>query len=383
MQKRGESKRPLFWAIATLIGTIIGAGVFSIPYVFAKAGVLVGTINLIVLGAAVLILYFFIGEVTLRTKGNHQLTGYARIYLGKTGKSLMTFVMMFAIYGALVAYIMGVGMALAAIFGLTLTLPFSIAFFVIAALAIYVGLKAIKESELWLNIILLTVIIAICLIAIPRINLANLAPFDFAQIFLPYGVIFFALAGSVAIPEMKEVLTKDRKQLKKAILIGALIPIVIYFIFALIVVGVTGAGTTEIATIGLGQTFGRTMILLGNLFAVFAMATSFLTLGLALKEMYWYDYKLNKVVAWLLTCVPPLLIFLFLARSFIQVIGITGGIAMSLEGILLVLIFNRAKKLGDRKPEYSIRKSTIISTLLIILFILGMAYTILTLLGVI
>lgn len=380
MKKRGKA---LFWAIATLIGTIIGAGVFSIPYVFAQAGFLVGTINLIVLGAAVLILYFYTGEVVLRTSGNHQLTGYAKRYLGKTGKSLMTFTMMFAIYGALVAYIMGVGMALAAIFGFSATLPFSIGFFILAALAIYTGLKAVKESELWLNAILLIVIIAICLIIIPRINLANLAPFDFTQIFLPYGVIFFALAGSVAIPEMKEVLTKNRKQLKKAILIGALIPLAIYFIFALIVVGVTGTATTEIATIGLGQTFGKTMILLGNLFAVFAMATSFLTLGLALKEMYWYDYKMNKNAAWLLTCVPPLLIFLFLARSFIQVIGITGGIAMSLEGILLVLIFNRAKKLGNRKPEYTIRKSTVLNIVLITLFILGMIYTILNSIGVI
>lgn len=372
-----DKKKPLFWAISTLIGTIIGAGIFSIPYVFAQAGVLIGTINLLVLGTAVIILYFYIGEVTLRTKGNHQLTGYARKYLGKTGKSLMTFVMMFAIYGALIAYIIGVGKALAAITNLS-SLPLSIGFFILVSLAIYTGLKAVKKSELWLNVILLVVVITICFLIAPKINLSNLAAFDFSMIFMPYGVIFFALAGSVAIPEMKEILIDNKKQLKKAIFIGSIIPIIIYFLFALIIVGVTGINTTEIATIGLGNMFGKTMIILGNLFAVFAMATSFLTLGLALKEMYWYDYKINKQVAWLLTCIPPFLIFLFLAKSFIQVIGLTGGIAMSLEGILLVLIFNRAKKLGKRKPEYSIKKSNILSFLLIILFILGMVYTFLT-----
>ena len=161
MQKRGRSGKPLFWAIATLIGTIIGAGIFSIPYVFAKAGFLVGTINLIVLGAAVLLLYFYTGEIVLRTKGNHQLTGYARRYLGKTGKGLMTFSIMFAIYGALVAYTIGVGKALAAIFGLAYTMPFSIAFFIIAALAIYTGLKAVKESELCTKLISVRGIMAV------------------------------------------------------------------------------------------------------------------------------------------------------------------------------------------------------------------------------
>jgi amino acid permease len=67
---------------------------------------------------------------------------------------------------------------------------------------------------------------------------------------------------------------------------------------------------------------------------------------------------------------------------FFKTIGITGGIAMTLEGILIVLMFNKAKKLGERKPEYSVKANKIVSALLILIFLLGMIYTILEFFGV-
>ena len=33
-----------------------------------------------------MVLNLYVGEITLRTKGNHQLPGYAKRYLGKTGR---------------------------------------------------------------------------------------------------------------------------------------------------------------------------------------------------------------------------------------------------------------------------------------------------------
>jgi hypothetical protein len=54
---------------------------------------------------------------------------------------------------------------------------------------------------------------------------------------------------------------------------------------------------------------------------------------------------------------------------------------MTLEGILIVLMFNRAKKKGDRKSEFKIKSNKFISTILIILFLIGMIYTILEFIG--
>ena len=68
-------KRNIPKAIAMLCGTVIGAGVLGIPFVVAKAGFFVGILSIILLGLAVLALNLFVGEIVLRTPGNHQLPG--------------------------------------------------------------------------------------------------------------------------------------------------------------------------------------------------------------------------------------------------------------------------------------------------------------------
>jgi len=375
--------RHFYAAIATLIGTVIGAGVLGIPYAIARAGFITGLINIVILGVAVLILYLFMGEIVLRTRGNHQLTGYAEKYLGKTGKKLMVFAMIFGIYGALLAYLIGEGEALGAIFGTSNFLPFSIAFFIIVSTLIYKGLSAIENSELIMSTMVVAIIIIISAYAIPRIDVSNLSSFYPSKLFIPFGVILFALSGTIAIPEMKEELIHNKELLKKAIIIGALTPTVLYLFFSLVIVGSMGLGTTEIATTGLTQILGQKMFALGNLFAVLAMATSFLTLGLALKQMYHYDYHLSKNISWLLTIIPPLILFFVLKKGFVGIIGITGGIAMGLEGILVVLMYRKAKKLGTRKPEYSLPQSSIIEFALILIFIMGIVYTLLSFLKII
>ncbi|MEM2956274.1 MAG: aromatic amino acid transport family protein [Candidatus Pacearchaeota archaeon] len=369
--KRGSN---VFWeAVATLIGTIIGAGIFGIPYVVAKAGFLVGFINLVILGLVILMINLYLGEICLRTKEVHQLAGLAELYLGKIGKTVMAFSSFFGIVGALIAYLIGEGEVLSAIFGGN-PFFFSILFFVIASILIYFDLSAIKKAEFYLSFFMVLLIVVIIVISLTKINIDNLMNFDLSKLFLPYGVILFAFIGAAAIPEMEIELKQNKKLLKKAIIIGSLIPFFIYLLFTIAVVGATGIHTTEIATIGLGNLFGRYMVLFGNLFPVFSMSTSFLILGLALKWMLHYDYKINKTAAWLLTCSIPLIAFLAGARSFINVIGITGAIAGGIEGILIVLITKKAKEKGKIKPEYDIPLRWVFAIILILLFVAGMIY---------
>ena len=99
-----KKRKHFLEAIATLTGMVIGAGILGIPYVIAKSGFLTGLIDLVIIGLAILVLNLYVGEIVLRTKEKHQLTGYAKKYLGKWGKRLMMFSMVFGLYGALIAY---------------------------------------------------------------------------------------------------------------------------------------------------------------------------------------------------------------------------------------------------------------------------------------
>ncbi len=364
-------------AVATLVGTTIGAGVLGIPYVVAQSGLLAGLLHIIIIGAAVMLVNLMLGEVVLRTKGNHQLTGYAEKYLGKAGKKLMTVTMTAGIYGALLAYVIGTGISLNAILPQLPPLAGSLIFFAIASAIVYFGLEAVKRSELLLSSITVTVIITIIVAAIMsgKFSAANLTGVSLKNAFIPYGVVLFAFLGAVAIPEMKEELGKSRALLRRAIVIGGLIPIALYALFAVAVIGISGAATGQIATTDLGARLGELMGVFANLFAILAMTTSFIALGLALKEMYVYDYKMRKKAAWILTCTVPLAAFLLGINSFVAVLGIAGAVAGGTEGILLVKMHGKAQgRKAETKPAYVIKISGLISAALVTMFLAGIIY---------
>ena len=90
-----------------------------------------------------------------------------------------------------------------------------------------------------------------------------------------------------------------------------------------------------------------------------------------MKQIYMYDYKIKPFLSWALTVFIPLIIFLIGAKSFIKVIGITGAFAGGIDGILIVLMFWRARKYGERQPEFKLGKKHLIGFLLILVFIIG------------
>jgi amino acid permease len=370
----------LYQAIATLIGFTIGAGILGIPFVIAKAGFITGIIDIVLIGLAILLINLYVGEISLRTKGNHQLTGYAEKYLGKGCKWIMAFTMIFGMYGALIAYIIKEGEFLSKVFSPILggnQIIYSIFFLILASIFIFRGIKAIEKGELYMVIAILIIIVIFGFFAFPKISIENLSVFSPTKFFVPYGVILFAYLATAAIPELRVELSHNKKQFKKAILIGSLIPIIIYSLFALFVVGVTGTKSiTDGAIIGFGNILGNNMLILGLIFGTLTMATSFIGVGLALKEMFNFDFKINKTLSSIYVVVIPLIIALILiliktTNPFFRVLDITGVLAGGLAGILVVLMHWNARKKGDRKPEYQIKASKIIGSLLMIMFIYG------------
>ena len=380
------SKHKTLLAIATLVGTIVGAGILAIPYVVAKSGFLFGLIITVILGLSFLLLNLMTGEIVLRTHQQHQLTGYAEKYLGPWGKRLMMFSMVFGTYGALTAYLIGEGESLRAIFRWGNPLWYSILFFIIAFFIIYRGVKAAGKAELILIGVLLSIVVLIGVFSYQNVQISNLTYLNWAKFFAPYGVILFALMGMPSVPEMQEVLEREKQKMKKAIIIGSIIPIVLYILFAFFVVGLIGLENFEllqpnqkIATVALSIYSSPILGLFANIIAVLSMFTSFLTLSIALIEMYEYDYIFPRSAALVLTFSVPLLITLFSLSTFIPIIAITGAIAGGVQSILIIFTFWKAKIKGERAPEYSLSVYKTIGSLLILLFGAGV---VLELLGI-
>lgn len=363
-------KLALFESSATLIGTVIGAGILSIPYAMAQVGFWIGTVMMIVLGSAMLLRHLMLAEITLRTPHVHQTPGYSGIYLGKFAKHVDTCVTVISRYGSLLAYTVGSAIVLETLLGGTVVF-WGCIFFGVGAALVYFGLNIIKKSELYLSSVILVITVVIGVFSWNHIELTNLNFLGFENLILPYGVLLFAYAGSTAIPIMREEL-KGREKLMLRSIIGATIFIFsVYMIFSFMILGVTGLETTEVATVGLGERVGPHMLLIGNLLALFTMATSFLTIGLGTKATFIYDYHVKHSVAWLLTMSVPIVLFLSGARDFITILGITGGVLSSIQTVILILTFWKARKKGWRQPEFNLGPMRVTGVLLIVVFLIG------------
>jgi len=369
-------EKKFFLGITLLLGTIIGAGIFGAPYVISKSGILPGFFYFLVLGGVVLLINLFLGEIVLRTKGEHRLPGYAKKYLGNWERDLAAFSTIFGMIAVLLAYIILGGEFLKIVFSPFLNLSssyFSLIFWLILSYFIFKGIKLIAIAELFTNLTFILIIFLISYFSLPKLSFQNFTLFNLKNIFLPYGVILFALTGWSAIPEMGEVLktSQERKKFKKAIIFSIIIAILLYFLFSLVVIGISGKNTSSDAFSGLFPYLNRKVIFLGVLGAVITLADSFLVIGLYLRNTLIYDYKIREMSASLISCGLPLILFLLGFRQFINVIGWAGTIIGATEGIIIILIFKKAKLLGDKEPEYSLKIPSFVLYTLMIIFILG------------
>jgi len=363
-----ENKK--FWvATSILIGTCIGAGVLGIPYVAAQAGFFVALAYILLIGGIILLVNLYMGEISLRTKGNHQLIGYTGKYLGKKGKRFMEFATLFGIYAAIVAYMLGIGQSISfLVFGdSSYTTLFGILFGVGMSGLLRRGLKALKKYEKIGVSIVLGLLLLIVILFFNKIEIINIVYFNIGNILLPFGVILFALMSFHAIPEVEIVLGNKEKLMKKVLITGTLVCVIFYILFALVVVGFKGTGTPEIATLALGTIF----VFLG----IFTMFTSWFALGNALETSFMFDERMKKKKAWIFTSLTPLLIFLFIRFfdffSFTRILSIGGVVSGGLVAILILLMIKKAKKEGNRKPEYSVPVNWFVIGFLILIFVLG------------
>lgn len=185
-------------------------------------------------------------------------------------------------------------------------------------------------------------------------------------------MILFALAGSSAVPEMEEVLRQRHPKLKKAIVWGSLIPLFTYLFFTWAIVGICGLQASDDAISGLLPFLPSWVVSLGAALGVLTMGTSFLALGYVLREVWYRDYKLSKEAALVLACFPSLILFLLGAKNFIAVLETTGALTGGLTGILIILLYRRALKKGQREPAYHLRVPSAILWVLGVVFLLGM-----------
>ncbi len=347
-------------ALSTLIGTIVGAGMFGLPFAIVQSGLFVSLFYFLLLGICVTYLHLFFGEVCLRTPGKHRLIGYAGLYLGSWGRVLVTFSTIAGTVGALLAFLIIGGDFLKIILSPVLIIPapwYHILFWVPLSLLMGAGIKLIARVELITTLALFIMMGLIFLIAAPHISLANIPLFPAANPFVAFGVILFSLIGWNAIPEIAELFRekRDKQRFSGLIVAASAFAMGLYLIFSLSVVGVSGQQTSPEGLAGLVPFLGTAVIALGALFGLVSIGDSFLIMGSYLKNSLKRDWRVPNILSMGIASFAPLVLYLLGFREFIFVLSIVGIIIGTIEGLVIVALFVQARKKGKLEPEYAVR----------------------------
>jgi len=358
-----------------LAGTIIGAGIFVLPYVVSQAGLIAGLFYLIIFAAVFSVIHLMYADVILKTDEDHRISGYARIYLGKIGFEIGALV---AILGAL--FVLLIYLILSSSF-INLIFPGApsstaiILFWLVASLPIFFNIRRIGFCEILIAAGIAFIALVIFFYGVAGLSKIQISMFDYKNLFLPYGAMLFALAGGVAIPAMKDYFRKSNlpaRLMKKPIILGTFLPAAIYFIF---IIGVLGASkiVSPDAVSGLIGLAPQPILWLLGILGLISIWSTYIIIVQQLKFGLELDFGAPKILAFSIAIFFPLILYFFGLNNFVGLIVLTGAVFTGLESILIILIWLRARKL---KPQSEIFKklNPAVAYILILVFVAGMIY---------
>jgi amino acid permease len=343
-------------ALAVFLGTIIGVGIFGLPYLALKAGFWVVLVYFFFLIILTTVIHLLLAEVSRDTHKIARIPGYAEEYLGKGWGKFSLIVSSLGLMGALLAYLILGGRFFALYFSPYFgggELIYALLYFAFGAFLIYKGIKSIAKTELIMGLTFILILLLFFSRGLPFFRLENFFTFNPRYLTLPYGAILFSLWGLSLVPEIKEIVERERKKLRLVIGSGIALAGLFYLFFVFIILGVSGPKTSADALSGFALTVGDKIAPLGFIFGLLTTFTSFIALGLTLKRIFQYDLKLPEKTSWFIACFSPLLLYLSGVKNFIGVISLTGAVMLGLEAIIVIFIYKKfIEKRFQRKTPF-------------------------------
>ncbi len=235
----------------------------------------------------------------------------------------------------------------------------AILFFIVFTYLLLNGMHLIDIANRWLMLGLIVSFIFLIKQTAPVIHTSNLTGSIFNGAWQTIPVIALAFTSHIILPSMRSFAQDNTKKIIRILLIGSAIPLVIYFIWQTIILGVVSteqiqkigqmSGDDKIDALTHALDQGHSIAYLFDSFSFFAIVTSFIGASISLKDFLKdglknaLGYTPNNVWVSVLTFVPPLIMGL-LYKNFTNILELGGIMILILYGILPTLMVQKARK---------------------------------------
>lgn len=367
-KEKGASLGQYFGAVLLVAGTTIGVGMLGLPVTTGFSGFFPSILLFLICWMFMLFTGFFFVDINCSIPGNINLTTMAKKRLGPWGKALSWVVYLLLLYSLMAAYISAsaplFSTAFQELFGINL--PLNAAKFLLPLVFggfIYLGTRGVDVvNRLLMGGLVLSYLLLIAFlpshIEVKLLEHVSWSPFLYAA-----PVVLTSFGYHIIIPSLTNYIGHDRKGLYMVVLIGSLVALFVNILWQFLVLGVVPlAGPDGLAaawksgipiTASLAKIVSSPLVQAGAyFFSFFAIITSFLGVSLSLADFLTDGLKLKKswegrLLAMLLTFVPPLIFVFSYQRGFLLALEYAGAF------VAILLIFLPAAMVWTlKKPGF-------------------------------
>jgi len=357
----------LFEAASIVAGYGVGAGIMAVPYLVARTGTWV---SLAVIAAAYgvsVLLHLMIAQLALgasREGRGVQIVEIFRAYLfrGRLREVLTWafFVLMVLVLTLnLAAYVAGAGEIIANLIGLPESIG-GLVFSLAAAAVVVLGLKALGVSEKIAVASMLAVFAALAVgtFLVPAQRLPGFSGWDTGILAL-FGVVMFCFASFFSVPQVVEGLRSRPGSVRGAVSLGIALNLGIVLIVTLFAL-LASREVTEVAIVGWSAAIGPWASILGSVFFLLALLTTYWSISYALLQIVREQLSLGRVGAWLVATLPNIALAVAGVTGFLGFVRLAGGAIALLVALLLVPAYHRYRR-GAAGGDLEIMKGPLAS----------------------
>lgn len=351
---KSEASLTFFEATSIIVGHGVGSGILSVPFLASRND---WKDLLWIVAAAYLInlvMHFMIAELSYNNGGAQFIKCFeTELFVGRF-KKIATWVAFIFLGVSVVLNVSGFIAGAAAVFQAWFGIPTwlgMVIYYVLAASVIYFGMKLVGICEK-LSVGAMVAVIGILFVATITSTLHPL-PTEFiatSNVVALYSMISFSLSAVMSVPQVVKGLKGDVKRVRGAIAAGTGINTALILVITFMTLLGAGSEVSENgALVDLSAQLGGWVSIIGYIFSLLALSTSFWANTLNLRDIVHEQTKWNVKICWLASTLPCLIIALVGVSSFV---GFTrlASVVQVLTGVGIIISYNRSRKRQQASP---------------------------------